>query len=62
MNFLKAGTIAPTVFHPHAQGLSDTDPGRKRMLLNWDALAPVTIFTDKYYEETKYSCWHILRE
>jgi hypothetical protein len=56
MNFLKAGTIAPTVFHPHAQGLSDTDPGRKRMLLNWDALAPVTIFTDKYYEETKYLC------
>ena len=24
------------------------------MLLNWDALAPITIFTVKYYEETKY--------
>ena len=25
-------------------------------LLNWDPLAPVTIFTEKYYEETKYLC------
>jgi hypothetical protein len=26
----------------------------KRMLLNWNALAPVTIFKVKYDEETKY--------
>jgi hypothetical protein len=33
------------------------------MLLNWDASsAPVTIFLDKYYEGTKYLCWHILIE
>ena len=28
----------------------------KRMFLNWDASTPVTIFKDKYYEETKYLC------
>jgi hypothetical protein len=28
----------------------------KRMLLNWNALAPVTMFKVKYYEKTKYLC------
>jgi hypothetical protein len=32
----------------------------KRMVLNLDAFASVAIFTVKYYEETKYLCWHIL--
>ena len=26
------------------------------ILLNWDTLAPVRIFTENYYEETKYLC------
>ena len=53
--------LVPRASQPRASSLGPGTHGTGSARKLWDALAPVTIFTEKYYEETNYLCRHVDR-